>query len=261
MRQYLKVDFYRAVTSKAMLMAVMGVFCVYLAGWIQVSYCRDVFEIFYYIKMYSIIVLVYAFSALAYANALVEDAEHKYWYLLLQRGSLLHYVWSKVISCFCMAVFTITAGTMLFAFAARLRLPFYAGEEAIAENIRVHDCFGALIEKDKILLYFCVTGIMMGLLGGILALFSMWLSLYVRNRMFALCIPVVGFYFWSTYFQRIFGDLMYVDLNAIYLGNSRTFSNGWLCFGYAVLIALVIGGGLGLMIRAKVRKELQGETK
>jgi hypothetical protein len=104
-------------------------------------------------------------------------------------------------------------------------------------------------------------GLLTGLLGGMLALFSMWLSLYVRNRMFSVCIPVVGFYFWDNYFGRIFGDLIYLNFNGIYLQNGRVFSNPIISVLYALMLAIFVSVGFGNIILRKVQKEMRGEKK
>lgn len=261
MKKYLKSDFYRLLTSESVWGAAVGVFFVYILGWFQVSYCPDVFGILYYIKMYSIFILIFAFGVSAFGNTLVEDAEHKYWYLMVQRGKIKPYIWSKMIACFCGAVLSITVGTMMFVLFARVRLPFLAEHNNIVDIIREHDSFKYFIVHQYILVYFFLTAVKMSFFGGILAIFSMLLSLYVKNRLFVICLPVVGFYFWNNYFYRLFGDNFYIDFNSIYLANGKIFDNSFGCFAYALGLAIALGGLMGMLIETKVEKEIRGEHR
>jgi hypothetical protein len=261
MKKYLKVDFFRLFTSKSLILSVCGVILVYFTGWIEMPYCKDVFQILYYIKLYSICILMFAFSGVAYTNAILEDAEHKYWNLMVQKGKLRCYVWSKVIVCFCGAVAATVLGTLGFVLIARFRLPFLEPADFLIDGLSDVVCLSSLMTPNRVLFYFAMDGLLTGLLGGMLALFSMWLSLYVRNRMFSVCIPVVGFYFWDNYFGRIFGDLIYLNFNGIYLQNGRVFSNPILSVLYALILAVLVSVGFGTIILRKVQKEMRGEKK
>lgn len=259
MRNYLKMDFYRMMTSNSLKIAIGGVLSVYLVGSIQVKGSGDVCQIIYNLKLYSILILSFAFSAFAYANAFVEDAEQKFWYLAIQRGNRNTYIWSKILICFLGAVLAMAAGTMFFTFLAGFQMPLLDESNILIRNN--NDCFQFLITENHILLYIFFTSIRLGIFCGILSVFSMWLSLYVRNRMFAVCIPVVGFYFWGNYFYRIFGEIDYLNFNAIYLGSGNFFSNPVLNFLYALGVACFFVIIIGFLIQSKVKKEIWGESK
>ncbi len=257
MTKYLKTDLYRMFTSRSLKIAICGVVFVFLIGWVEVWGSEDVFSILFGLKLYSILILMFAFGASAYANALVEDAEQKYWTLMVQRGKINSYVWSKILVCFFGSVFAITAGVMLFSLIARCNVPFLSETDNLARNEIDSDCFGIFINQRQIVLYLFFTAVRMGLLCGILSVFSMWLSLYVRNKMFAICIPVIGYYFWINYFGRIFGDISLFNINGIYMGSGNLFFHPVFNFLYAAGFALFFVCIIGIMIQSKVKKEIE----
>ena len=101
---------------------------------------------------------------------------------------------AKVICCFVGAMLAVMAGTLLYAVLLRTGLPFYVLEdEAMTKLIREHDIFGSCIKDGGFVVYFLASGLVLGLLGGILSLVSMWLSLIAKNKMFAVCFSAVSY--------------------------------------------------------------------
>lgn len=76
MKSYLKMDFYRMLTSKYFGIGILGVVGVYGLSLMQLK-SQDVYLLNYYIKFYSTYMLLLIFGAVAYSNAMMEDLEYK----------------------------------------------------------------------------------------------------------------------------------------------------------------------------------------
>ena len=85
-KSYLKMDFYRMLTSKYFGIGILGVVGVYGFSLVQLK-SQDVYLLNYYIKFYSTYMLLLIFGAVAYSNAMMEDLEYKNYYLQIQKGS------------------------------------------------------------------------------------------------------------------------------------------------------------------------------
>ena len=75
MKSYLKMDFYRMLTSKYFGIGILGVVGVYGFSLVQLK-SQDVYLLNYYIKFYSTYMLLLIFGAVAYSNAMMEDLEY-----------------------------------------------------------------------------------------------------------------------------------------------------------------------------------------
>ena len=257
MKLYLKTDFYRMLTSRHFLLAVSGIVAVYSFAWAQLR-SQDVYLLIYYIKFYSTYMLLLVFAPVAYSNSIVEDMEYKNYYLQIQKGSLGKYVWSKVITAFFSSVIVMVLGTAVFCLLAGLKMPLLLQDNPMLEYLADGDCFYSLITEKTIFLYQIADAAMTGIMAGIFSVFAMWLSLYVKNQMFTVTVPVVGFYFFINYFTRIFGDYDYFKLNVIYISNGTIFESTWWCLCYAVCVAAVIVCIIGVLIYFRIKNEVWG---
>lgn len=193
--RYFKMDLSRLFRSPQFYIASAGVFAVFMASSGQAVGSANVYDLYYFLKIYSTTIVVYACSNFAYANSLLEDWEHGLFRVAVLRGNLKSYVCAKACCCFLAALLSVTAGILAFVSAESARLPLMMDTDAsMLPYIRDNgiDIFGFLLRKDRILLYFACSSMMIGILGGALALFAMWLSLVAKNKMFAVCIPVAA---------------------------------------------------------------------
>lgn len=254
--KYLKTDFYRLVRSSQFYIAVGGVLIVYLISTLQSMETGNVVEMFWIVKFYSFIICLFAASSFAFSNSLLEDVEHKFCDMAVMRGDCKSYVWAKVICCFFASMLAILLGTLIYAVLLRFRLPFFASQDdlMITSMIREVDIFGNMVTEGGFIFYFFCSGIMIGLLGGMLSLVSMWLSLIAKNKMFAICFPVFGYYLSVNYLSDLFGsEFIFTDINGIYLYSCYVFEDApVLSFLYAVFLAIVVSIVLERLIYRRV---------
>lgn len=183
-----------------------------------------------------------------------ENAECKSWYLQIQRGSLKGYVRSKVWICFFSAVLATMMGTMLFVLVGRAEMPFLSEENFFYDSFATQSMFAGFLTPERILLYFIVIAFMQGILAGILAMCSMLLSLFVRNRMFTITVPVIGFYFLTTYLEKI---SPYLDLYNMYVYGAPVLGNNAGSFLYALVLAVILLILFDELIQLKMEREMK----
>lgn len=258
MKSYLKMDFYRMLTSKYFGIGILGVVGVYGLSLMQLK-SQDVYLLNYYIKFYSTYMLLLIFGAVAYSNAMMEDLEYKNYYLQIQKGSFRKYIWSKVITAFISAVIVMVLGTSIFCLMAHFKMPLLSPDNGMLEYLADGDYLSQLITPETIFWYLIADAAMTGLMAGIFSVFAMWLSLFVKNQMFTVMVPIVGFYFFVNYFTRIFGENDYFKLNVIYISNGKIFEKSFSCFCYALFVAVAIAAITGKLIYSKMQNDIWGD--
>ena len=189
-KSYLKMDFYRMLTSKYFGIGILGVVGVYGLSLMQLK-SQDVYLLNYYIKFYSTYMLLLIFGAVAYSNAMMEDLEYKNYYLQIQKGSFRKYIWSKVITAFISAVIVMVLGTSIFCLMAHFKMPLLSPDNDMLEYLADGDYLSQLITPETIFWYLIADAAMTGLMAGIFSVFAMWLSLFVKNQMFTVMVPIV----------------------------------------------------------------------
>lgn len=263
MFRYLKMDICRMLTSWQFYAGILGIGFLYLLAGSQIQGAPDVYMSYFYNGFFSTAILAYAFCAVPFSGCLMEDAQNGYWLPAVQRGGVKDYVCSKVLVCFLSGIVTMVLGILLFVCLLRTRLPFLV-ENANVAAMRQADTFGFLLYPDTILLYFICSSAVSGMLGGIFAVISAWLSLYERYRIFSICVPVIGFYFLEN---LMMGNLKLPDcfsIWVIYGACSSVFGNtsaDLICAFLVAAVFLIMAGG---RIQKKVKEdvcEYYGEPK
>ena len=152
MKSYLKMDFYRMLTSKYFGIGILGVVGVYGLSLMQLK-SQDVYLLNYYIKFYRTYMLLLIFGAVAYSNAMMEDLEYKNYYLQIQKGSFRKYIWSKVITAFISAVIVMVLGTSIFCLMAHFKMPLLSPDNDMLEYLADGDYLSQLITPETIFWY------------------------------------------------------------------------------------------------------------
>ncbi len=257
MVRYLKMDIYRMITSWQFYVGAIGIGFLYLFGGYQGRYIQSVYSSYFYNGFFSTAIMAYAFCCISFAGCFIEDSEYHYWNQVVQKGSLRCYAWSKTITCFLSGVFTMVLGILLFVFMLRLRVPFLQ-EEYIVGGQREGDTFGFLIYSDTVLLYFICSAAFCGMLGGILAVVSAYLSLYEKNRLFTICIAVVGFYFLENFLTSNLDLPEFFNIWVIYGAGYSLFGNSCQNIVYAIFVAILFICVFGFFIEKKLKEEIRG---
>lgn len=260
MKKYITMDIYRVLGSHDF---YAGVLCVMFACWFCTYQMKDydVYTMFTYISWQGTYTLIYAAAAISYASAFLEDAEHQFWNVSVLRGDLKSYVLSKVLVCFLSSVFTMGLGMTLFCCVWHMEKPWSRFAESDMEIIQNIDCFRDLMTPETILLYFICGALLRGLLAGILSLVSVYISLYVKNRLFTLTVPVVAYFFLVNYLITGLGLSDMFNVCYIFEPQGGIFADSIWQIPYALGISAVTVLIFAILIERKIHTEIRSEKK
>lgn len=259
MGRYLKIDFYRLVTSHQFYIGIVGMAVLYYLASFQFVFF-DVGTPYICIKMSSVAIIAYAFCAVPFSGCYIEDEENHFWYLAVQKGSIKKYAWSKTLICFFGAVLTMMIGVALFALIMQTQVPLFL-DDGIIIDLREADAFGFLLYHDTAFFYFICSAGLNGLLGGIFALLSAYLSLYEKNRLFTICAPIIGYYFIENFLTETLNLPDLADLEVIFSSDLSLFDNVFLDVSYAVVAAAAALIIIGILTVRKIEREIHGDKK
>lgn len=256
-KNYFKMDIYRLWHSKKILLGIVLVYAAMMLNSFLLPKSIDVLFIYFTIRTFSSSVLVYIGCAAPFATAFAEDFEYKFISPQIVRGTVGLYALSKVLVCFFSAVFCMISGVLLFVWTYSFKYPLCDVTTNIFEFYVVHDVFGGLLASGHYLSYFTASACLTGMLGGLLGLIAMYLSLFLKNKLFVISIPMMAHYFVDNYI------LNWLKLPA-YFSPVYTFSSemgAWeltpiksILYAYYVTITGIVL--FTLLIAKKIRKEL-----
>lgn len=260
MGKYIKLDIRRWVTCRNFYIGIVGVM---LACWFS-SYKMsgyDVWNMFTYISWQSTYTLIYAAASISYASCFLEDSENKFWNVCILRGGQKEYVRAKVFVSFISAVLTVTVGMLLFCCIWHIKNPWISGVEQDLELVKEIDCFGFLMKKETIFVYFICCSFFRGLLAGILALIATFMSLYIKNYLFILTVPIILYYFLVNYLTTGLGLPDMANICLIFDPEGGIFENSVTQIPYAFTLCIVMVILLERLMERKIHLEISGEEK
>ncbi len=257
MINYLKADCYRVITSREFYAGIVGIGILYLLSGFQGIIVTDVYMAYFYAGSFGTAISVYAFCAIPFSGCFIEDSENDFWFHYLQRGGIRKYVWSKILICFLSGIFTMVLGILFFVCMLSFYLPLYSDLTIVPEQ-RIMDSFGCLIYPNTILLYFICSSLISGILGGVFAVFSSWLSLYEKHRVFTICAPLIGFYFIQNLCTNVLELPEIFNIWYIYGAGYSLFRNSCKNIIYAIFVTIIFLLLFGFAIVKKVEGEIRG---
>lgn len=195
---YLKADIYRLWHSGRLPMGAALVYAAMMFNSLIFFRSVDVLLIYTRARMLSTTVLVYIGCAAPFATVFVEDFTDKFAVPQIVRGKILPYVLSKTVTCFFSSVFSMAVGVSAFVLTYRLKYPLCVAGNVFDALVN-HDIFGGLLKSGHHMLYFLATACLTGMLGGLLSIIAMYLSFFVKSRLYVICIPMIAHYFIDNY--------------------------------------------------------------
>ena len=258
MLRYLLVDFYRMITAWQFWCGSLGVGVTLTFSGLQAGRIADVYSAYLYNGMFSTYILCFAFCALSFSGCFVEDGEYGYWNLVVQKGGLSKYVWSKICTCFISGIATMVLGMIIFLILLSLKVPLYMDYSWLVYE-RPEDTFGFLIYEDTIVLYFICSALKSGVLGGLFAVLSAFLTLFERNRLFTISVPIVGYYFIENTVSNILRLPDICNIWLIYSAGYSLFHDTIKDIVYAILAAGLVIITIEYFVERKLRREILDE--
>ena len=246
------------LVSKTFWMSIAGVFAVLMVVDYIAPNAGDLVFQYHIDKYYTLFIAVFAFSNLAYAQSLREDDEHKYWQCILARSSRKDYIRSRVVMCFLSGVLSLVLGHVGYFSVRMFWKPLLESGESV--SLSEYSSFYPVIAGGHVFLYLILLTVWLGLFGGVIALFSMYLTVIARNRMFSVCIPLAGYYFLSEYVGKIGEDSLFFNLNALYLYSGKAFENNWFSIAYTLGLTFLFCWILGMLTAWTMSRHMKGEV-
>ena len=129
----------------------------------------------------------------------------------------------------------------------------------ISVSLSEHSCFYSVIASGHAFVYLVLCAVWLGLLAGVIALFSMYLTVIAKNRMFSICIPLAGYYFLSIYLGKLGVETSMFDLNTLYFFFYQMFENLWLSIAYVLGLTFLLCWILGMLTARRMTRRMKGE--
>lgn len=256
LRNYIRADLYRAFTSWQVLAAVVGITGCFMLGSVGMYGGSDICQKYYLTFFQSVGTMIYIFGAVACSGYLIEDGEQHFWYHVIGRGGFRRYTISKVFTCMLISILTMVAGVLLFVAIMSTKYPLL-NDNGPAKLMLMYSIFSCFVNQKWILLYFVGAATVEGMLSGLLALASMYLSLFVKNRLFVISAPVIFYYFLENTLRDLVVDSDYIELYTIFDSTCSLFDYRWMHLLYILAITLVGSALLGYGIHQKIRREVR----
>lgn len=253
--RYLYAEFNRIVKGKRFYLAIAGVTAaLFFALEGSIDFNSSVLYVFTSATYKAGFVAVFIFCACPSATCFSEDLEANYIRYVIIRGTLKRYVLSKVIAIFLSSIFIMTAGCTLFALICRVWLPWQDADSV--HNIVSSGSFRIFLEYDTKWLWFAAYGVQRGILAGILALMSSYISLYITNRMIVFAAPAFIYQLILELGFGFFNDLGIFHPVLVFDAQYNIFYHDSLSFLWAVALGIIFAILIGFAIYKKVGKRI-----
>lgn len=203
--------------------------------------------------------LCMAFCAIPFADSLREEIENNYYRVALVRQKLSTYVLSKLLAVYLTGIFVMAMGTICFTFVLRLTHPWVMVNDSLYDYATRKGAFRTILTNGNYVLYFVLCGILLGLLGGCLALAATMLSLFVKSSLLIYSIPALLYYLTVYLNQRLTRDFNLINLYKIFSPSYNIWNNDLKSFLWSCFISLMIAAALGTLITLKVERILRNE--
>lgn len=236
---YLRADLKRLLCSAKIFISVaLTVAVLLLAALEGIDFHAGVLYVFSLVMYGMPAMIILICGALAFADSLCEDAEHKYMRQQIIRGGTGMYVLARICSIFLSAFVTTALGIFLFANILHFRLAWVelSGQQEYDNLLRAGG-LRIFLKNRQFEGYFLCYGLQYGLLSGILSLWASYLSLYISNRMLVLAAPMILYYFADYVLAGIFPGMVNVGL--IFSASCSLFSNDLLSVLFAAAVTVV----------------------
>ena len=258
--RYLYVDLLRICRSRRCFLGIGGVFFTLLFAHVD---NKGSLESVLFMSQYILdgipFFMCMIFSILTYSDSLCEDVRSKYYRLEIVRGSTKKYCVSRILSIFFSAFFSMMLGYLLFVVFLKLQFPWKMPQDSVFDGLVRSGAFRAVLQSEHYLFYYILVSIQLGILAGVLALFSACISLKIRNRMLIYTIPVVFFYFLTNATYRLPQKMQYLELYKIYIPSYNVWNNDLLSFLWALAIGILGTLCFGSCIFHQIKGALENE--
>lgn len=271
MLNYLKMDMYRAfVNSKFIFTVIVIAFLPFLAcaekqgySFVNVFSSNSIFEYFNEVTFWTQIgILIFIIISFVYADCICDDLSQGNYIYSITRGNINGYVMSKIICVFINSIVTFITGMLLFAGVSYVLFGFQwevAGGEINNQYIYSYmtdKTFSGMLENKNYLIFFLCSVGTKSILYGITSLSSLLMSLYIKNKLLIMCVPVLLITVGSYSLEYILPNYNgYKYVYSVDFFNMKDTSEAIIMLG---LITIVIVGIITMLIIRRMRRIVVG---
>lgn len=251
---YLRADLKRLFCSTKIILSVALTVGVLLLATLEgIDFHAGVLYVFSLVMYGMPAMMILICGALAFADSLCEDAEHKYMMQQIICGGAGRYVPARMCSIFLSAFVTTALGIFLFANILHFRLDWVgqSGQQHYDSLLRAGG-LRIFLKNREFEWYFLCYGLQYGLLSGILSLWASYLSLYISNRMLVLATPAILYYFTDYILAGIFSGR--VSAGLIFSASYNLFSDDLLSVLFAAAVTVVNFVLVWVLMTWKIKK-------
>lgn len=251
---YLKADIKRCIHGKEFWVGNLCCFLIlYFSGLSYIKYEVSVWSLLNIVTATMPFLLLLSFASMTYSDCFCADVENKYVQQMLMRGKLWSYVLAKTIVIQLSTMLTVFISTVAYIFYLRVKLPwFYEGEK---EELGLHRYTSM---ADMPFLYVIAEILKFAVLAGILGILAAYISLYIRNRLLLLTVPLMVYYFAMYYTGGLKGDFVIFRMELVYIPfcGDLIWEYAYQSYLWAMAIAAILAVVLNIAIIKKIRKDL-----
>lgn len=254
---YFRTDLKRGFFSKKWIIGVLGVWGTFL--WAGENFLSDSILGHIAIILYGVpFCITFAFCTFSYGTSICEDFENRYIFLLTIRGRLMNYIISRVIAICIYSILTMVMGMCLYIIFLKRNYPFIASEiDGVYISLLEFGAFSDLLAKGNFIQYFLAVGFQIGLLAGTLSVVAAYTSLFLKNKLIILSVPLMINLLFTYFVNNYIGDKAFLNLKYIYNATyGKVFTNELYSIFYTVLVTLLCISILTTCIYAKITRRI-----
>lgn len=259
----MKIDFKRVFTFKNMLLSVLpSVFILIYSSFINLNYYGEngLYMLFYSIITGFPLTICLAICAGPYAVMFYEDNKNKYNKPTILRIGLKKYTLSKVLSIFSLSAFSMFISILI-------SIAFFSFSHSVyGKNIDLQvfewEAFGNLVLSKNHLLYFVMHSLQIGMFCGLLALLSVLISTFIKDKLLIYTIPFLFTYIYNELFSQATNGIKWAlkfSIYNIYVSYTDVWYNHLHSIIYLFIITIVfvflLFSGIYSRVKGAVRNE------
>ncbi len=243
-------NFIRCIKSYRLLIAIIALSILFLFPILSDE--SDIMVVSSYIEVLksNAFLLAIILCSIPYADSIREDVENNYYRFELIRNRLSTFVLSKVTVILISAILTMLVGTVLLCFLLVFRY-----EWGVSEDYRfILSEVSSVFRSGNLVLYVLMSAYQTGVLCGILALLSAYISLFVRNKLMIYATPVIMWCLILDLLSKLPDQYKVLDIYRVFTPTYNVWNDDLLSFIWLNVLGIALVVILYTAIYAKIKE-------
>ena len=200
-------------------------------------------------------ILNFILAAAVFGTSYCEERKKNYFAFYIKRCNSRSYLFSKIVHCFLSGLTALTLGMMLWIFGLRCVMPWADLKSDVFATYADYG-LGVLLRGHHFITYYFVYAMGLGMIAGIISVITFTLSLFIKDQVVVLTLPVIIYYIYNAYLGGFSEKTYYWSLEHIfYFTKSQNPSVGF-TFMRGLLYAAMLCAIFGFLSYQKLRRDL-----